>query len=367
MGCDFIARATPGVQGLQPYVPGKPAQELERELGLTDIIKLASNENPLGPSPVALAAAQQALTELHLYPDASGYRLKQALQQHFGLDPDGITLGNGSNDVLELIARAFLRPGDEVVYSRYAFLVYPIITQASSATAVVTEALDWGHDLDAMLAAVTERTRLVFIANPNNPTGTWLSRAQLCAFMDALPASVVLVLDEAYTEYSEDPEFPDGLALLARYPNLIVTRTFSKAWGLAGLRVGFAAANREITDLLNRVRQPFNVSGPALAAAEAVLQDTDYLARTLKSNRAGMRQLVDGLERLGLAVIPSAGNFVCVGLGRPAGPVYQQMLARGVIVRPVANYQMPDHLRISIGLEAQNLRCLQVLEEVLSA
>jgi histidinol-phosphate aminotransferase len=367
MGCDFIARATPGVQGLQPYVPGKPAQELERELGLTDIIKLASNENPLGPSPLALAAAAQALTELHLYPDASGYRLKQALQQHFGLSPDCITLGNGSNDVLELIARAFLRPGDEVVYSQYAFLVYPIITQASSATAVVTAARDWGHDLDAMLAAVTERTRLVFIANPNNPTGTWLSRAQLCAFMDALPASVVLVLDEAYTEYSEDPEFPDGLELLARYPNLVVTRTFSKAWGLAGLRVGFAAANSEITDLLNRVRQPFNVSGPALAAAEAVLQDPDYLARTLECNRTGMRQLVGGLERLGLAVIPSAGNFVCVGLGRPAGPVYQQLLQRGVIVRPVANYQMPDHLRISIGLEAQNLRCLQVLEEVLSA
>lgn len=367
MGCDFIARATPGVQGLQPYVPGKPAQELERELGLTDIIKLASNENPLGPSPVALAAAQQALAELHLYPDASGYRLKQALQQHYGLSPDCITLGNGSNDVLELIARAFLRPGDEVVYSQYAFLVYPIITQASSATAVVTEARGWGHDLDAMLAAVTERTRLVFIANPNNPTGTWLSRAQLCAFMDVLPVSVVLVLDEAYTEYSEDPDFPDGLELLARYPNLVVTRTFSKAWGLAGLRVGFAAANREITDLLNRVRQPFNVSGPALAAAEAVLQDADYLARTLETNRAGMRQLIDGLERLGLAVIPSAGNFVCVGLGRPAGPVYQQLLERGVIVRPVANYQMPDHLRISIGLLAQNLRCLQVLEEVLSA
>ncbi|UTW14142.1 histidinol-phosphate transaminase [Marinobacterium rhizophilum] len=367
MGCDFIARATPGVQGLQPYVPGKPAQELERELGLTDIVKLASNENPLGPSPRALAAAQQALTELHLYPDASGYRLKQALLQHYGLAPESITLGNGSNDVLELIARAFLRPGDEVIYSQYAFLVYPIITQASSATAVVTPALNWGHDLDAMLAAVTQRTRLVFIANPNNPTGTWLTRAQLCAFMDALPPCVVLVLDEAYTEYSEDPEFPNGLELLSRYPNLVVTRTFSKAWGLAGLRVGFAAANTDITDLLNRVRQPFNVSGPALAAAEAVLGDSDYLARTLENNRAGMQQLVDGLEALGLAVIPSVGNFVCVGLGRPAGPVYQQLLQRGVIVRPVANYRMPEHLRISIGLEAENRRCLQVLEEVLSA
>ncbi len=367
MGCDFIARATPGVQGLQPYVPGKPAQELERELGLSNIVKLASNENPLGPSPRALAAAQRALSELHLYPDASGYRLKQALQQHYGLAPENITLGNGSNDVLELIARAFLRPGDEVIYSQYAFLVYPIITQASSATAVVTPARNWGHDLDAMLAAVTERTRLVFIANPNNPTGTWLTRGQLCAFLDALPSSVILVLDEAYTEYSEDPEFPDGLGLQSRYPNLVVTRTFSKAWGLAGLRIGFAAANTDITDLLNRVRQPFNVSGPALAAAEAVLGDSDYLARTLDNNRTGMRQLVTGLRALGLTVIPSAGNFVCVGLGRPAAPVYQQLLHKGVIVRPVANYLMPDHLRISIGLETENLRCLQMLEEVLSA
>lgn len=367
MNCDFITRATPGVQGLHPYVPGKPAQELERELGLADIVKLASNENPLGPSPVALAAAQQALSELQLYPDASGYRLKQALQDHYGLAPECITLGNGSNDVLELIARAFLRPGDEVIYSQYAFLVYPIITQASCARAVVTPALNWGHDLDAMLAAVTERTRLVFIANPNNPTGTWLDRRQLCAFMDALPASVILVLDEAYTEYCDNPDFPDGLSLLSRYPNLVVTRTFSKAWGLAGLRVGFAAADAVITDLLNRVRQPFNVSGPALAAAEAVLKDHAYLTRTLDNNRAGMQQLVTGLETLGLAVIPSAGNFVCVGLGRPAGPVYQQLLQRGVIVRPVANYQMPDHVRISIGLEAQNRRCLQTLEEVLSA
>ncbi len=367
MGCDYLTRATPGVQGLQPYVPGKPAQELERELGLTDIVKLASNENPLGPSTVALAAAQKALSELHLYPDASGYALKQALQGYYGLATDAITLGNGSNDVLELLARAFLRPGDEVIYSRYAFLVYPIITQASCARAVVTAAKDWGHDLDAMLAAVTEHTRLIFIANPNNPTGTWLTRVQLNAFLTAVPESVIVVLDEAYAEYCHHPDFADGLELLPHYANLVVTRTFSKAWGLAGMRVGFAAAAPVITDLLNRVRQPFNVSGPALAAAQAVLQDSDYLARTVANNRAGMAQFEQGLKRLGLDYIPSAGNFICVGLDRPAAPVYQQLLRRGVIVRPVANYQMPLHLRISIGLEEQNRRCLQALDEVLSA
>ncbi|GGO82661.1 histidinol-phosphate aminotransferase 2 [Marinobacterium nitratireducens] len=366
MGCDFIARATPGVQGLEPYVPGKPAQELERELGLSQVVKLASNENPLGPSRVALAAAQQALSQLHLYPDASGYRFKQALQRVLGLAPEHLTLGNGSNDVLELLARTFVRPGDEVIYSQYAFLVYPIVTRASGATAVVTPAHNWGHDLDAMLAAVTERTRLIFIANPNNPTGTWLDETALTAFLDALPEQVIVVLDEAYTEYVREPGFPDGLELLRRYRNLVVTRTFSKAYGLAGLRVGYAAADLQITDLLNRVRQPFNVSVPALAAAEAVLDDHDYLARTRDCNSAGMAQLTEGLRRLGLDFIPSAGNFVAFDCGRPAAPVYQQLLERGVILRPVANYAMPNHLRATIGLAAENERCLEALAEVLT-
>ncbi|NVK39947.1 MAG: histidinol-phosphate transaminase [Oceanospirillaceae bacterium] len=366
MQCDFIARATPGVQGLQPYVPGKPADELERELGLSQVVKLASNENPFGPSPLALAAAQRALSQLHLYPDASGYRLKQALQKHYALAPEQLTLGNGSNDVLELMARAFLRPGDEVIYSQYAFLVYPIVTRASGASAVVTPARDWGHDLDAMLAAVTDRTRLVFIANPNNPTGTWLSEAALTTFLDALPPQVIVVLDEAYTEFVRDPGFPNGLELLSRYRNLVVTRTFSKAFGLAGLRVGFAAADPQITDLLNRVRQPFNVGVPALAAAEAVLDDKEYLARSVANNSAGMVQLEDGFRRLGLDFIASAGNFIAVDCGRPAGPLYQSLLEGGVILRPVANYGMPDHLRVTIGLESENQRCLEALAEVLA-
>lgn len=366
MSCDFMALATPGVQGLHPYEAGKPVEELERELGIRDIIKLASNENPLGPSDKAMAAVQQALKDTTRYPDSSGFRLKAALQRHYGLASDQLTLGNGSNDVLELIARAFLQPGDEVIFSQYAFAVYPIVTQACGAKAVVTPAQDYGHDLQAMAAAISDRTRLVFIANPNNPTGTALMRDELEAFLAAVPERVIVVLDEAYTEYVDLPDFPDGLELLPRYPNLVVTRTFSKAWGLAGLRVGFAAANPQITDLLNRVRQPFNVSHLALAAAEAVLDDSDYLERSVALNRSGMLQLERGLEQLGVDYIPSFGNFITADMARPAQPLFQALLHEGVIVRPLAGYQMPRHLRISIGLAEENERCLDALKRVLA-
>ena len=366
MSCDFMALATPGVQGLHPYEAGKPVEELERELGIGNIIKLASNENPLGPSEKALAAACEAMADGTRYPDSNGFRLKAALQHHYGLAPDQLTLGNGSNDVLELIARAFLRPDDEVIFSQYAFAVYPIVTQGSSARAVVTPARDYGHDLQAMSGAITDRTRLIFIANPNNPTGTALMRDELVAFLTSVPERVVVVLDEAYTEYVQNGEFPDGLELLPRFPNLIVTRTFSKAWGLAGLRVGFAAASEVITDLLNRVRQPFNVSIPALAAAEVILDDADYLARSIEVNRQGMRQLEEGLRELGVGYIPSFGNFITADVARPAQPVFQALLHEGVIVRPLGGYQMPQHLRISVGLPEENDRFLRALKQVLA-
>lgn len=366
MSCDFMALATPGVQGLHPYEAGKPVEELERELGIGNIIKLASNENPLGPSEKALAAACEAMADGARYPDSNGFRLKAALQHHYGLSSDQLTLGNGSNDVLELIARAFLRPDDEVIFSQYSFAVYPIVTQGSSARAVVTPARDYGHDLQAMSAAITDRTRLIFIANPNNPTGTALMRDELVAFLTSVPERVIVVLDEAYTEYVQDDEFPDGLELLPRFPNLIVTRTFSKAWGLAGLRVGFAAASEVITDLLNRVRQPFNVSIPALAAAEVVLEDQDYLARSIEVNRQGMRQLEEGLRALGVGYIPSFGNFITADMARPALPVFQALLHEGVIVRPLGGYQMPQHLRISVGLSEENDRFLRALKQVLA-
>ncbi len=366
MSCDFKALATPGVQGLHPYLPGKPVEELERELGISDIVKLASNENPLGPGQQVLSAIEQASKELTRYPDSNGFELKQALCERFALSADQLTLGNGSNDVLDLVGRVFVQSGDEVIYSEYGFLVYALVAQSMGAKAVVTPARDWGHDLEAMAAAVTEKTRVIFIANPNNPTGTWVTESQLRNFMAQVPEHVIVVLDEAYTEYVGHVDFPDGLRLLNEYQNLIVTRTFSKAYGLAALRIGFAAANASITDLMNRVRQPFNGNALALAAATAALSDEDYLARSVALNNEGMAQLESGLEALGLSWIPSVGNFITVDMKTDAMPIYQALLHEGVIVRPVANYGMPQHLRISIGLPEENQRCLDALNKVLS-
>lgn len=362
---DQLQLAVPGVQQLSPYQPGKPIEELERELGITNSIKLASNENPLGPSKRALDAALSALTNSTLYPDASGIELKRALNKHFDIPIEQITLGNGSNDLLELIARVFIRPGDEVVFSEFAFIVYPLVTQACGGSAVVTPAKAFGHDLVAMAKAITENTRLVFLANPNNPTGTVFSKAELLAFMSDVPEHVIVVLDEAYTEYLTEQGMPNGLSLVAEFPNMIVTRTFSKAWGLAGLRCGFAFASPVITDLLNRVRQPFNVNMAALAAATAVLDDEHYLIESCRVNRAGLQQFYEGLTALEVNYIPSFGNFVCIDLGRDAMPIYQALLLKGVIVRPVGIYGLPNHLRVSIGLEHENDRFLKALEEVL--
>ncbi|MEZ5505200.1 MAG: histidinol-phosphate transaminase [Gammaproteobacteria bacterium] len=365
MACDYIALAAQGVQKLTPYVPGKPVEELERELGISNIIKLASNENPLGPSPKVLAALDKVKADLTRYPDGNGFTLKQALARHLGVALETITLGNGSNDVLEIIARAYLSPGDDAIYSQYAFAVYPISVQAVGATAVVTPAINYGHDLQAMAAAVTPKTKLIFIANPNNPTGTWFGKTEWEAFMASVPENVLVVLDEAYIEYVDDSDALDGLNYVSRYPNLIVSRTFSKAYGLAGLRIGYCISHPQVANILNRVRQPFNVDSFALAAATAVLDDADYLQRSRQINREGMQQLVQGFNKLGLDYIPSAGNFITVHFDREAGPLYQALLREGVIVRPVANYGMPTSLRISIGLPAENARFLQALEKVL--
>lgn len=360
-GCEALALAVPGVRELAPYQPGKPIEELEREYGVTNAIKLASNENPLGPSPRALDAARAALSDLARYPDGNGFTLKRALSGKLGVDISQITLGNGSNDILEFSARAFVGAGDEVVFSAHAFAVYPIVTQAVGARAVVTRARNWGHDLAAMRAAIGERTRLVFIANPNNPTGTWLRRAELESFLASVPAHVIVVLDEAYFEFVHEPEYPDGAKWLDRFPNLIVARTFSKAYGLAGLRVGYGLSSPAVADVLNRVRQPFNVNSVALAAATAALSDGEHVARTVRQNAEGMRRLTDGFRALGLDYIPSVGNFVCVDLGRPAMPAYEALLREGVIVRPVANYGMPNHLRVTVGMPAENERFLSAL------
>lgn len=370
MVSSLLQRAHQGIKALQPYQAGKPVEELERELGISGSIKLASNENPLGANPNLKRVIEQALDQLHLYPDANGFYLKQALAQRFKLKPEQLVLGNGSNDVLDLIARVFALPGSDVLMSEYAFLVYPIVTQAVGARAVVVKAnADHGHDLDGFLAAITPNTRLIFIANPNNPTGNYLTTQALSAFLAQVPSDILVVLDEAYYEYAsaEIADYPQTLDWLTNYPNLVICRTFSKAYGLAALRVGYAVADPAVADLLNRVRQPFNVNSLALAAAIAALQDDDYLQRSLELNQQGKRQLEQGLTQLDLAFIPSAGNFICVDLKRPAAPVYQALLQQGVITRPVANYGLPNALRISIGLAAENERCLQALHQALSA
>ena len=363
--------AAPAVRGIAPYIPGKPLEELEREYGIRDSIKLASNENPLGPGPRAIAAMQKAAQEIGLYPDGGGFVLKQALAQKYGCALDCITLGNGSNDVLVMLAEAFLTPQSEAVYSQHAFAVYPIAVQATGATARVAPAnradhpMPLGHDLDAMAKLVNERTRLVFIANPNNPTGTWLSASALRKFIASTPEQALVVVDEAYIEYVTDPGFADASRWLSDFPNLVVVRTFSKAYGLAGLRVGYALSHPGVADMLNRVRQPFNVNLMALAAARAALDDTEHLQRTLATNRTGMEQMQSGFDALGVKHLPSAGNFVLIDCGRPAAPVYETMLRHGVIVRPVGNYQLPHHLRITIGTQLQNERMLSALKQAL--
>ncbi|MGL4315382.1 MAG: histidinol-phosphate transaminase [Pseudomonas sp.] len=367
MSCDFLALAVPGVQKLSPYVPGKPVDELARELNLdpAGIVKLASNENPLGPSPKALEAIRAELAELTRYPDGNGFELKSKLAARCGVGTAQVTLGNGSNDILDLVARAWLAPGLNAVFSQYAFAVYPIATQAVGAQGKVVPAKAHGHDLEAMLAAIDANTRVVFVANPNNPTGTWFGPDALERFLSRVPENVLVVLDEAYIEYAEGFDLPDGLDYLARYPNLLVSRTFSKAYGLASLRVGYALSSPQVADALNRVRAPFNVNSLALAAACAALDDADYLADSRRTNDAGMAQLEAGFRELGLQWIPSKGNFIAVDFGRDAAPINQALLQAGVIVRPVAGYGMPTFLRVSIGTGQENARFLEALGQIL--
>jgi len=364
--CDYIELAAPGIRALQPYQPGKPIEELERELGITDIIKLASNENPLGASPRAVQALKGALGELHRYPDGGAFELKRALAAKLGVGTDAITVGNGSNDVLELVARAYVQPGAEVVFSQHAFAVYPLVTQAVGGRPVVVPAAGYGHDLQAMQAAITPRTRLVFIANPNNPTGTWSRREDVHRFLRGVPPEVIVVLDEAYFEFVREPEYPDGVRWLRDFPNLVVTRTFSKIYGLAALRVGYGVSHPQIAEVLNRVRQPFNVNSLAMTAAVAALQDEEHVRASAELNRRGMRQLESAFRAAGLDFVPSVANFISVEVG-DAARVYEALLRAGVIVRPIAGYGMPRHLRVTIGLQAENERFLGALAAALDA
>jgi len=352
------------VRRISPYVPGKPITQLAREMGLPAdrIVKLASNENPRGMSPKARAAVQKAIDGIERYPDQ--FELIAALADRLGVGQNQIVLGNGSNDVLDLAARVFLAPGRSAVFSQHAFAVYPLATMSTGAECLVAPAKHYGHDLAAMKAAIRPDTRVVWIANPNNPTGNFLPYAEVRAFLAAVPADVAVVLDEAYNDYLPPADRVDTVAWLKDFPNLVLTRTFSKVYGLAGLRVGYAVAAPAIADLMNRVRQPFNVNNLAIAAACAALDDALFVAESYELNRRGMEQVVAGLKRLGLEHIPSHGNFVTFAVADGAA-VNQKLLKQGVIVRPIGGYGLPNHLRVTIGLETENARFLDALEQSL--
>ena len=373
MSKQFLDLAAPGVQKLQPYLPGKPVEELERELGITGSIKLASNENPLGASEKALQAIEQCYRDSHYYPDGSAYRLAERLAEKHGIDAACLTFGNGSNDVLELVARAFLTPDASAVYSQYAFAVYPIVVQAVGARANVAAAyaedhhsMPLGHDADALVDSIDDTTRVVFIANPNNPTGTWMDVDTVKSLLDRVPGNVIVVLDLAYLEYMDAALKPDISELLASYSNLVITGTFSKVYALAGLRIGYGLSHPDVADLLNRVRQPFNTNTLAQAAALAALDDEAHIEASIRMNNEGKVWLQHELGKLGLAYLPSMGNFLTVNFRRDAMPVYQALLHQGVIVRPVANYQMPQYLRMTIGTPEQNARLIDALGGVLA-
>ncbi|MCC7546136.1 MAG: histidinol-phosphate transaminase [Burkholderiales bacterium] len=356
------------VRAIAPYQPGKPTSELAREMGMEEsgIVKLASNENPLGVSRAVRQAIEAQLRDVARYPDGSGFELKQALARHYAVQTDQIVLGNGSNDVLELVARVFLAPGTSSVFSQHAFAVYPLAIQAVGATLIQVPAKNHGHDLAAMAQAVREDTRVLWIANPNNPTGTFCDAQALLALLERVPPRVIVVLDEAYNEYLPDALREDTTRWLVRFPNLVITRTFSKAYGLAGLRVGFALAHPDVADLMNRLRQPFNVGSLGQAAAVAALQDEAFVRESRAVNDAGLRLLSEGFRRLGLEFIPSFGNFVSVRVGQGAA-VYQRLLRQGVIVRPVVAYGMPEFLRVSVGVHGENERLLAALQAALHA
>lgn len=359
------------VRAIAPYQGGKPIAEVAREFGLDEaaIVKLASNENPLGIPQSSQQAMQQAFADLARYPDPNGFDLKAAITKKFDVPSDWITLGNGSNDILELAARALVQPGQSVVYSQYSFAVYPLATQAVGARAIVVPAKNFGHDLEAMVDSIASDTKLLFVANPNNPTGTFVEGEKIAAILKRIPSNVVVVLDEAYTEYLPANLHYDALAWVRQYPNLIVSRTFSKAYGLAGLRVGFGIAHPELTDLLNRIRQPFNVNSLAQAAAVAALNDDEYLHESAKLNADGYRQMTEAFTQMGIEFVPSYGNFILFRAGDDddAGArVNLELLKKGVIVRPVGNYGLPQWLRVSIGLPHENEVFLKALRSVLA-
>ncbi len=363
-GRDPAANVAAYLRELMPYVPGKPTSAIEREYGLSRVVKLASNENPLGPSPRAVEAMRTVIADLHRYPDGDAADLRAALAAHHAVTPDRILLGNGSNEILTLIGRVLLRPGDEAVMSEGAFIVYLLATQASGARRVAVPAVEFGHDLEAMASAIGPATRVVFLANPNNPTGTIFRRSSWERFLSRVPEDVVVVCDNAYAEYVLDPEYPDAFEDLARHPQLVVLRTFSKIHGLAGLRVGYGVGPGWLVDLVDRVRDPFNVNLLAQVGALAALGDDAHIEASREANRQGLRFLERVCRALGLGFVPGHGNFLLVDVG-DAAEAYESLLRAGVIVRPVAGYGFPRHLRVTVGTPEENTTFAQALAALL--
>jgi histidinol-phosphate aminotransferase len=356
----------PALQNVPVYQPGRPIEEVARELGLPaeDFIKLASNENPLGPSPAALAAMQKVISNLHLYPDGNAFYLKQKLAQKLGVNTSNLILGNGSNEIIEFVGHALMGPGVDVVMSQYCFAVYPIVTRLFGANPIVVPARDYGHDLPGILKAITSRTKVIFVANPNNPTGTLASNEQILRLVNEVPKNVLLVMDEAYIEFLDEPVDLVTLVRDGKHPNLLLMRTFSKIFGLAGLRLGYGIAHPELVAALEKVRQPFNINSIAQAGALAALDDVEHVRKTRANNSEGLRFFVEHLRGLGLEFIPSAANFILVRVGE-GQLVFEALQKSGVIVRPLGGYQLPEWIRISIGTPEENARCLAALRKAL--
>jgi histidinol-phosphate aminotransferase len=354
------------IRTLIPYEPGKPIEEVEREYGIANSVKLASNENPLGPSPKALAAIREKLDHLHLYPDGDCFYLKRGLAQKLAVAPDTLICGNGSNEIIELAARTFLRPGDEAVMAEQAFVVYQLIVQAVGGKSKAVPLRDYVHDLAAIAEAVTPQTRLVFLANPNNPTGTIFRREEWERFLGRISKNILLIVDEAYFEYVQDRDYPDSLKYHEPDRAILTLRTFSKLYGLAGLRIGYGVGSKEIIAMMQRVRQPFNVNAAAQWAALAALDDSEHVQRSLEVNRAGLDYLQAEFQNLGLEFVPSQGNFILVRVGR-GQEVFQQLLGRGVIVRPMGGYRFPEHVRVTVGTMAENQKLIDALQKVISS
>ena len=353
-----------GIESIHPYQGGKPIEEVQRELGITDVVKLASNENPLGPSPLAKNAIQRAADQVHFYPDADAYYVKTELAKHVGVAPENLILGNGSNEILQIVGETYLSPNDEAVYSESAFVVYMLVSKTCGAKSIVTPMRSYTHDLDAMADAITDQTRVIFIANPNNPTGTIVTSDQTDRFMDCVPDDVLVVFDEAYYEYIYRPDYPHTLPLIQEGRNVIVTRTFSKIYGLAGLRIGYGIAKPDIIQMMNRVRQPFNCNSIAQVAARAALRDDAHVRFSRQTNAAGKAYLYGALNRIGIEYVESDGNFILIHVDQSGQNAADALMSKGVIVRPVAEYGFPNSIRVTIGKREENERFVDALKEV---